>query len=143
MSVEQIMNKAIITVGMDDSLYRVKSIFEQHNFHHLLVLDKGKLVGVVSDRDLLKAISPKAGTMAETRKDRATLNRRVHQIMTRKPITLTKDAGIREAIHVFNTHGISCIPIVENEDKVIGIISWRDVFKAIESHLKPTVPVYK
>lgn len=134
MSVEQIMNKTIVSVGMDDSLLSAKALFDEHRFHHLLVIENGKLLGVVSDRDLFKAVSPNVGTVVETIKDRATLNRRVHQIMTRKPITLMKSEPIREAIHVFNTHKISCVPIVDNEQKVVGIVSWRDILRVIESH---------
>ncbi len=88
MSIEKIMSKTVVTVEMDDSLKVVKDIFDNTNFHHLLVVESGKLFGVISDRDLLKSLSPDIGTVAETSKDTATLNKRAHQIMTRKPVTL-------------------------------------------------------
>lgn len=129
MRIRDIMTKNVVTVEMDDKLMLVKEIFDNSKFHHLLVIEEGKLFGVVSDRDLLKSISPNIGTMVVTYKDMATLNKRVHQIMTRKPITLTPDADINDAIEVFNKHRISCIPIVDEEFRPAGILSWRDIMR--------------
>ena len=134
MSIGKITSKSLVAVEMDDSLKVVKNIFDNTRFHHLLVVESGKLYGVISDRDLLKALSPNIGTIAETLKDSATLNKKVHQIMTRKPITLTSDAGVNEAIESFNQHDISCLPVVNDKLQPIGIISWRDILKAIESN---------
>jgi acetoin utilization protein AcuB len=131
MNVQQIMTKKIVTVGLDDSLALVKKIFDDLKFHHLLVIESNKLSGVVSDRDLLKALSPNLGTISATLNDEATLKKRVHQIMTRKLITLHPDAAVRDAVSLFNTHKISCIPIVDTDFKPLGIVSWRDILKAV------------
>ena len=131
MSVEKIMSKTVVTVEMDDSLRMVKEIFDNTRFHHLLVVNSGKLVGVISDRDLLKALSPKIGTPSETAGDVASLNKRVHQIMTRNLIVLRQDAGISDAIEIFNNQNISCVPVVDDGCKPVGIISWRDILKAL------------
>ncbi len=132
MKVKEIMSETIVTVEMDDSLKVLKGIFDKVKFHHLLVVESGRLYGVISDRDLLKALSPNIGSISETAEDLATLNKRAHQIMTRKPITLSPKAGIDEAIEVFNNHKISCIPVVDEERKPVGILSWRDLLKAVK-----------
>lgn len=132
MSVEKLMTQSIVTVGMDDSLKEIKEIFENVRFHHLLVVESKRLVGVISDRDLLKSISPNIGTPSETKKDLATLNKKAHQILTRKPITLTIDAQVDEAIDIFNTHRISCIPIVNDKQEPVGLLSWRDILKIVK-----------
>ncbi|WAW09166.1 CBS domain-containing protein [Oxalobacter vibrioformis] len=131
MKIRDIMTRSVVTVEMDDKLSLVKEIFDNSKFHHLLVIDGGKLFGVVSDRDLLKAISPNLGTMVVTYRDLATLNKRVHQIMTRKPITLKPDNSISDAAALFNTHRISCIPVVNDEFQPVGIVSWRDLVKTM------------
>ena len=133
MSVEKIMSTTVVTVGMDDSLRVVKEIFDNTRFHHLLVVESGKLFGVISDRDLLKALSPNVGTAAETARDAASLNKKVHQIMTRKLVMLGQNAGIFDAIDIFINHNLSCIPVVDDECKPVGIISWRDILKVLES----------
>ncbi len=132
MKVDKIMSKHLVTVKLDDTLKVVKVIFDNESFHHLLVVESDKLFGVVSDRDLLKAISPNVGTLAETNRDAITLNKRVHQIMTSKLVTLSPDAEISDAIEIFNNHDISCIPVVDDKNKPVGIISWRDIIKAIK-----------
>ena len=134
MIIEKIMSKNVVTVEMDDSLKVVKDIFDNTRFHHLLVVESGKLFGVISDRDLLKALSPNIGTASETTRDLAALNKRAHQILTRKPITLSPKSGIYDAIEIFNNHSISCIPVVDEEHKPIGLISWRDILKVIEEN---------
>jgi acetoin utilization protein AcuB len=131
MKIRDIMTKSVVAVEMDDKLSLVKEIFDNSKFHHLLVIDDGKLFGVVSDRDLLKSISPNLGTMVVTHRDLAPLNKRVHQIMSRKPITLKADNSISDAAALFNTHRISCIPIVDDEFRPVGIISWRDLIKTM------------
>jgi acetoin utilization protein AcuB len=140
MRIEEIMTKNAVTVKMDDSLSHVKHLFETHHFHHLLVVEKHKLVGILSDRDLLKAISPKIGTAAESSKDAASLNKRVHQIMNRDLIMLTAGSTLLTAVQAFNRHKISCIPIIDEQQRPLGIVSWRDVFKLLESKLLAIQP---
>ena len=131
LTVRQIMTEKIVTVEMDDKLLIVKEIFDNLKFHHLLVTENELLFGVLSDRDLLKALSPNLGLLSETAKDKETLNKRVHQIMTRKPITLRPEAPITDAASLFITRSISCLPIVDEGFKPVGIVSWRDVMKAL------------
>lgn len=136
--VKNIMSIRVVTVMLDDKLSLVKEIFEHSKFHHLLAIEDGKLFGVISDRDLFKALSPNIGTSTETQKDAATLNKRVHQIMTRKPVTLHDDATIGDAIDLFNMHGVSCIPIINSSGRPVGIVSWRDVLRNLKPDLAGT-----
>src|SRR5271170_6575328 len=132
MTLDKIMTAKVVTVAMDDRLEVVKEIFDTMNFHHLLVVDEHeKLSGVLSDRDLLRALSPYVGSAAETARDLATLNKRVHQIMSRQPITLRPQSGIADAVNLLLAHRISCIPIVDDDFRPVGIVSWRDVLKAL------------
>jgi acetoin utilization protein AcuB len=131
MNIVLLMGKSPIAVAMDDTLATVRDIFEKHKFHHVLVVENQRLVGIVSDRDLLKSVSPNLGKLSESARDLATLNKRVHQIMTRDPIVLRADAELRDAVRLFGSHRISCIPVVDQDDRPIGIVSWRDVLKAV------------
>jgi acetoin utilization protein AcuB len=132
MDVGSIMTTRVVSVEMDDRLDVVKKIFDTLKFHHLLVVDdRGKLKGVVSDRDLLKALSPYVGSATENARDIATLNKRVHQIMSRNLITVHPDASIPEAIKLFLEQRISCIPVIDEGLKPVGILSWRDILKTL------------
>lgn len=67
MSIENIMSKRVVKVVFDDTLATVKQIFDEAKFHHLLVVEDDKLHGVVSDRDLLRAVSPFIGSTVESK----------------------------------------------------------------------------
>ena len=136
MSVTRIMTKDVVSVGLDESLRTVHDIFQQQNFHHLLVVEEDKLIGVISDRDLNQAISPFVGTLEEQARDLVTLNLKAQQIMSRDPIVVTAKDSIFKAIKIFNRNTISCIPVVDEQGKPIGIISWRDVLRYSERLVK-------
>ncbi len=130
MNLRSIMTTRVVTVELDDPLEIVKKIFDSVKFHHLLVVEGGRLCGVISDRDLLRALSPYVGTRSETARDAATLKKRVHQIMTRRPVTLPPEATLTDAVKLFLEHRVSCIPVVDEAFKPVGILSWRDVLKS-------------
>ena len=130
MTVEAVMTQEIFTVRMDDSIGTMREILRAAQFHHLLVVDGRKLVGIVSDRDVLRVISPYLGTLSETTRDVALLDRRVHQIMTRKPITVSRNTSIETAVALLIENGISCLPVTSSDREIEGIVTWRDLLRA-------------
>lgn len=135
MKVSRLMSEDLITVLMDDELDMIKAIFDSKKFHHLLVVDEKctKVYGVLSDRDLLKALNPKVFSKVATHDELACLNIRVHQIMTRNPIVLDEDDDLSKAIALFNEFNLSCLPVLNSEGKPVGILSWRDIIKAMNA----------
>lgn len=131
MKVSSLMSRGVVSVQLDEPLSTIKRIFEDEPFHHILVVEKGILVGIISDRDLLKALSPNIDTVAVTTKELAVLNKRAHQIMSRDLIVLKHNSTVKEAIMLFHTHGISCLPVVNSDFKAVGILTWRDIIKAL------------
>ncbi|MBU2977434.1 CBS domain-containing protein [Alteromonas sp. C1M14] len=132
MSVNEIMSKRVVSVRMDDSLHTLKELFEATGFHHLLVVEGKKLVGVISDRDLLKSLSPFIDTLSERTKDRATLERRAHQIMSRDIVAIKEHSSIITAIAFFNRRTVSCLPVINQAGEPVGILSWRDILQYME-----------
>ncbi len=136
----RIMTTRVVTIEMDDSLEVVRDLFKKVRFHHLLVVDNQKLVGIISDRDMLKAVSPFVGTMSETTRDRATLNKRAHQIMSHHPVTVRSSCSLQEAAQLMLARGVSCLPVTTMNGEVLGIVTWKDVLRAIlDSHGLPGV----
>lgn len=122
---------------MDDSLAKVQWLFNHHKIHHILVVEQEQLVGVISDRDFLKSISPFLGTIHGRMEDECTLNKKAHQIMTRKPVTAPPQTRVETAAFLLLKHGISCLPVVLKSGKIKGIITWRDLLKYyLVVHLK-------
>lgn len=128
-----------MTVKMDDNLYRVHEIFQKHKFHHVLVVDGKTLLGVISDRDLLKAVSARIGSSSADVRDLASFQKKVYQIMSRNLITINQDDTVLQAVRLFNRHPISCLPVVDENAQWVGIVSWRDIFKQIEQRKDATL----
>lgn len=128
-SVDAIMTRRVVTVEMDDTLLIIRGIFNNLKFHHLLVVENRELVGILSDRDLLRALSPFLGTHSETMHDRETLDRRAHQIMSRHPVFVHPETEIKTAANLLFERNISCLPVVSHEGAIVGIVTLRDILK--------------
>lgn len=135
MSIKSLMSTNLVTINAYDTLGAVKDIFELVTFHHILVLEHQKLVGIISDRDYLKVVSPKLGTVLETEKDIMPLNKKAHQIMSRNVISVKENASVLEVVECFERHAVSCVPVINLDNEPIGIISWRDVMSALADNL--------
>ena len=130
MIVNDIMTRRVDAVYMDDSVEKVRMLFDCHNYHHLIVQgDNSKCVGIISDRDLLRNISPYIGKICESNSDRALLQRRAHQIMTRELVAVRTNTSLPAAARVMLDHRISCLPVVEQNGRCIGIVTLRDFVK--------------
>ena len=136
MGIANIMSTRVVSVHMDDSLQSLRELFAATGFHHLVVVHDNKLQGIISDRDLMKSISPFVDTLSERLLDRATLDKRAYQIMTREAITLNPSDSVFAAITLFNNHKISCIPIIDGDSHPVGMVSWRDVMKFMQSRVE-------
>ncbi len=129
------MTADVVKVDIDAPLSEVKDIFDVFSFHHLLVVDKGTLVGVLSDRDYFKSTSPKLGTPIETIKDSSTLNIKVHRIMSRNLVTIKETDSIFDAVYSFHKSKKTCLPVVDENFRPVGIISWKDIVDQLAENM--------
>ena len=127
MKVESIMTVEVFTVRMDDTIGTIHEILKRAEFHHLLVVEGRKLVGIISDRDTLRTISPFIGKLSEHPRDTYILDRKVHQIMTRKVITVEKSTSIETASNLLLENKISCLPVTSTNGEIEGIVTWKDI----------------
>jgi len=88
-----------------------------------------KLLGIISDRDVFKEISPSINTLAEDARALETLKKKAHQIMSRNPITVDKDVQIEDAVHILLENDISCLPVISATRDIEGILTWKDILK--------------
>ncbi len=126
-TIETIMTRHVVTVNMDDTVGHVRELFKSVRFHHLVVMEQGRAVGVLSDRDLLKNISPFVGKVTERSQDRFTLDRHVHQIMSRRLVSCGPSATVAEAARLMLDHRVSSLPVLDDKGHCLGIVSLRDV----------------
>ena len=126
-TVRDIMTTPVYSINMDASIREAKVLFDKKRFHHAIVLQRKRVVGVLSDRDVLKVISPFIGNrMMQRSQDLSTLKQRIHQIMTRAPVTINPDATVAEAAQKMLTERVSCLPVVDEDMHPVGIVTIRD-----------------
>ncbi|MBL9149084.1 MAG: CBS domain-containing protein [Phycisphaerae bacterium] len=129
MRVDEIMSRHVHHVDLDATLETIRRIFEESRFHHLVVLEEGRLVGIVSDRDLLRNLSPWLGTPSERTMDTSSLKRKAHQVMTRAVVTGSAEMDVAEAARVMLVKRVSCLPVVDAWMNVVGIVTDHDILK--------------
>ena len=137
MQIHDIMTRQPATVSPEATLMEIRGYFNSRGMHHLLVVDEGHLVGVISDRDVLQAISPFLDTHAEDYRDAVTLTREAREIMSRDPVTIQADASVEEAATLLLEYEISCLPVVSERGEVEGILTSKDVLKYSSGYHQP------
>ena len=132
MLVKHWMSTPAITVSQNDTVEKAAK-FIYKNIGILPVMDKGELVGVVTDRDL-KRVAPSNATASN---GQALTNfieaMEIRHMMTRNPITVPFDYTIEETAQVLLKNKISGVPVVDHDNRVIGVITQADMFRALIS----------
>ena len=98
----------------------VKTMSEQ-NLGSLIVLEQGRMVGVLTFREILQALAQRSGTLGELR---------VAEVMVRDPVTATPDMEVNDLRRTMLESGARYLPVVQ-DGKLLGVISFRDVAKAV------------
>jgi acetoin utilization protein AcuB len=116
-----------ITPG--DKFADVQEIFNNNSFHHLLVEQNGRLVGIVSDRDISRQI---AGYLKNNQGSNFTTqlaNSNIADFMTTEVLTIDRDTPIGAASILLLEKNISCLPIVDAHNVIEGIVTREDLLK--------------
>lgn len=130
MLVKDWMTKDPITITDDTSMMKAIHLMKQNRFRRLPVLHQGKLVGIVSDRDLKEASPSKATTLDVHELYYLLAELQVKDIMTRDPVTVNPEDTVEHAAQLMLEHTISGLPVVSDQGVVAGIITQSDIFRA-------------
>jgi len=128
MSVRDIMSTKVVSISADDNLHIVYEIMELGRVRHLPVVQRGRLVGVVSQRDLLHASLSNVIGVASEDQNSFLQGVKISQVMSKPPISIEPDASVQEAARIMAEHKIGCLP-VEEDRRVIGIATETDVLR--------------
>jgi acetoin utilization protein AcuB len=125
------MSQPAITIDADDFAEDAVRLAKKHEIHMLPVMQKGQLVGIVTDRDIKKA--PASDVPSENKEeDRNLLSGiQVKKIMTRDPVSVPYDYTLEETVEKFLVHNISGLPVVNQQREVVGVITKSDIFQLI------------
>jgi acetoin utilization protein AcuB len=133
MPVKDLMSKKLITVNFEDSVLKASKLMKDNRIQHLPVLKQGRLVGIVSDRDLKEAQPSKATTLDIHELYYLLDKLTVGTVMPSRLFTIVPDATVEKAAAVMMKHNISALPVVNPQGDLEGIITKGDVFRAFVS----------
>jgi len=129
-AVEHIMQREFASVRSDERLDFVDDVMALGRVRHMPVVDDGKLVGVVTQRDLLAASLSRV--LDFDRQERRTFLRSVDvkEVMAGRPITVAPNATLAEAAALLLRHKIGCLPVVGPGGEALGLVTETDLLRA-------------
>ncbi len=133
MLVKNWMNRSVITIDANDSMENATKLLKQHDIRMLPAMKNGKVVGVVTDRDLKRASASDATSLEIHELNYLLSTIKVKEIMTKDPITVPWDYTAEETAEVLLKHKISGVPVVDHYEQMVGIITKSDLFRIIIS----------
>lgn len=137
--VKHLMTEKVVTFFAEQTLPLAEDVMRIHRFRHLPVIDNdGRLVGLVTQRDLLRGqISILTGLTEEQRRARQE-DVHIQTLMARDVWTVTPDTLASHAAQTLIDHKFSCLPVVDDDGKLCGIVTERDflrfALRALEMH---------
>ena len=118
-----LMTRRVITLSPYHSFSDSVTLMAKHSFRHFLVVEGYRLVGVVSDRDILRVLARTKNWQTTT----------VSQFMTRDPITAQPDTPVSVAVGIMLSKRIDCLPVVNERGDLQGIITSTDLLKSLRA----------
>ncbi len=121
------MTRDPITVEANTPFLEARLLLKKHRIRHLPVVERGKLIGVVTDRDLKEA-APSAATGLDVYElNYLLLKMSVRELIKREPVTIKPDHAIEKAALLMRDNKIGCLPVVDDTGRLLGLITETDM----------------
>jgi acetoin utilization protein AcuB len=127
------MTSDVITVDEDTSMMKASQIMKENNIRRIPVMRKGKLVGMITDRDIKESSPSKATTLDVHELYYLLSELKVKDIMSKNIVTISPEDTVEKAAVKMLEHRISGLPVVNDKGKVVGVITQGDIFKVLVS----------
>ena len=131
MFISKVMTRNVVTIDKDADISQAQEKMSKHLFRHLPVVDENnRLIGIVTDRDI-RSVLPSSHFAQENRPEewKSSLTFRIKDIMTKNPVTISPLDTIQDALILLHKKHFGALPVVVEEQKLIGIISVRDLLR--------------
>jgi acetoin utilization protein AcuB len=133
MLVQNWMNKNVVTIDVEESMEDAVKLLKKHGIKMLPVMKKGKLTGIVTDRDLKRAQASDATSLDIHELLYLLSTIKIGHVMSKNPITIPIDFTIEETADILLNNNISGAPVVDSKGHIVGTITQNDLFKALIS----------
>jgi CBS domain-containing protein len=128
--VSEVMQTEVATLGASERLDLAEDVMRLGRVRHMPVLDGTKLVGIVSNRDLLAASLTRALDFEPAQRRAFMRSIEVAEVMSHDLITVERDATLREAAQLLVRHQIGCLPVVRRDGTLVGLVTETDLLRA-------------
>ena len=118
-----------IVIKPDQTVGEALVVMFERDIRHLPVVEEGELVGIISDRDIQQFLGKARLPGKDRRKEDRSLQFPVREIMSRHPITVAPKMSIREGVKIMTQHKVGALPVVDYDEKVIGIFTEVDALE--------------
>jgi acetoin utilization protein AcuB len=132
MQVQEMMSTAVEVAGRNDDLSMVEELMTAKQLRHVPVVEDGELVGIVSQRDLFKAMMSSTMGYGEKAQKAYLHNVRVKEVMTYPAITVAPDISVGAAAELMLQKGIGCLPVVDGT-RLVGMVTKTDLLRYLRS----------
>jgi len=130
MRIKDVMTRNPVTADSDTLVLDAQKLMKENNIRRLPVVDKGKLVGIVTKHDLLEASPSPATSLSVFELNYLLAKMKVKEIMKKNPVTITPDTPFEEALRLGQEKKIGAFPVVEN-GKLVGITTESDIIRFV------------
>ena len=130
MRIKDVMTRNPVTADSETLVLDAQKLMKENNIRRLPVVDKGKLVGIVTKHDLLEAAPSPATSLSVFELNYLLAKMKVKEIMKKNPVTITPDTPFEEALRLGQEKKIGAFPVVEN-GKLVGITTESDIIRFV------------
>lgn len=132
MTIAGIMTKKVLTITEDASVAALRPYFVEAKIQHVPVIDvTHRLIGIVSVKDYYRTLSGVADAASDKTTELFMQSRKVKHIMSTPVVSVKQDHGILAAAALLLEKNISCLPVIDDQQRLIGIVSWKDILRLI------------
>jgi len=131
-TVRKIMMGSPVTLTPDDTLDLANNVISLGRIRHIPVVENGKLVGLLSERDLIGAAANRIFGLNQKSKSALLKTESVKSIMKKRLVTVTPDTPIRDAARLMADKKIGCVPVI-SEGALVGLVTTTNVLRYLES----------
>ena len=136
MTAADIMKTQLVTGTRETRLYQALEMMGEKGIRHLPIVEDGKLLGILSDRDLQKHMSATFGSADEKSGDRLLMLKTAEELMTKAPITVRPDTALKEVVHILVERKFGAVPVVDEAGMAVGIITSIDLLRLLEKSIQ-------
>ena len=129
--VTEIMMGSPVTLGPEDTLDLANDVISLGRIRHIPVVDAGRLVGLLSERDLMGAAASHVFGLKQKSKSALLKSVLIRDVMKKRVVTVAPETSIKDAAHLMADKKIGCVPVVR-DGAIVGLVTTTDILRYVE-----------